>query len=474
MKKNIKVILVGLLLIMFSYIGMDLFKEYLYYNDDAYMVRRMDEVVEEKIKRIKETTDFNLRVVLAVELIDFVKSDNLISSYYSLDEVEKVLVEFAKKYDVELSNEVKKKSVLHYSTAVYQVGGHSRVIERWIENSPDDEVHSFAFSTTSIFPDRLVDAVKNKGGEIIDLSDKKNVVEKALELRRIASSYEKVVLHVFGNDYIPLIAFGTENFKRPVFLFNQIDHLFWVGVSIADCVVDYRKYGDEILKKYRGGKVNRIIPLPVDFELKHKYTREEAREMLNLPLDKKIVFSSGYGYKFMPQDGYNFGDFMEKFYQKRKDVLFVLVGPNADMLGIKGKIPQESYLFLESMPNDEYLKYLAAADIVIDSMPFSGGLTVVDAIIAKKPVLSLKTKFSQNDFIIESSAYKETMEELVESAVELYDDKEKAKDLWQAQFNALKERHGVEVWRKQIKELYDTFKTHSVHDFKSVKKEYEN
>ena len=74
--------------------------------------------------------------------------------------------------------------------------------------------------------------------------------------------------------------------------------------------------------------------------------------------------------------------------------------------------------------------------------------------------------------MVESRAYKETMDELVDGAVEIYDDKEKAERLWEELMVALKEKHSIEVWRKQIKELYETYKTHSVHNFKSVKKEY--
>ena len=432
-----------------------------------------DMKVEKSIREIKKAKDLETKYKIASSLLYLAQIKGEVISYLSLDEAEKVFIEVANKYDVELSKEVKKDSVLHVTSYVYSSGGHTRVIERWIENSPDNETHSFVITNKEGMTDRLKRNIEKKGGEIYTLDPRKNNIEKALELRKIASSYEKIVLHIFGDDYIPLIAFGTEKFKRPVFLFDLIDHRFEVGFSVADCVVNYRKYGEDMMKKYRGGKINRVIPLPIDFDKSRQYAKEEARKMLNLPLDKKIVFSSGTGCKFIPKDGYNFGEFMEKFYQKRKDVLFVLVGPDADMLGIKGKIPQENYLFFNRMPNSEFVKYLATADIVIDSMPLTGGVTVIDAIIAKKPVLSLKTKISQNDFIVESRAYKETMEELVESAVELYDDKEKAKDLWQEQFNALKERHGVEVWRKQIKELYDTFKTHSIHDFKSVKKEYE-
>ena len=43
---------------------------------------------------------------------------------------------------------------------------------------------------------------------------------------------------------IPILAFGVEEFKRPVLLYNHASHMAWLGKSIADLVLDIEKDDD--------------------------------------------------------------------------------------------------------------------------------------------------------------------------------------------------------------------------------------
>lgn len=49
------------------------------------------------------------------------------------------------------------------------------------------------------------------------------------------------------DDPTAVVAFGIEKFERPVIFYNHSAHLFWIGKSIADIVLDVVK-DNEITK----------------------------------------------------------------------------------------------------------------------------------------------------------------------------------------------------------------------------------
>ena len=55
------------------------------------------------------------------------------------------------------------------------------------------------------------------------------------------------------DDPTAVVAFGIEKFERPVIFYNHSAHLFWIGKSIADIVLDVVK-DNEITKKQRNIK----------------------------------------------------------------------------------------------------------------------------------------------------------------------------------------------------------------------------
>lgn len=133
---------------------------------------------------------------------------------YSCSFLENYYLDIAAALKIELPNEYRCKSILHVMTESYNTGGHTRVVERWIDISPSDEVHSVLLTKQNKenVPLFLEKVVQEKKGEIIDFPKELSNIEKAGKIRQIASKYEKIVLHIHMDDEIPLIAFGTKEF----------------------------------------------------------------------------------------------------------------------------------------------------------------------------------------------------------------------------------------------------------------------
>ena len=219
---------------------------------------------------------------------------------YSSPAIEQILLRISEGIKCSISaKETNKTSYLHVMTKAYKVGGHTRVIERWIEWGDQSEIHSVLTTEMSIerWPERLKLAVAKKSGQTYSLASEASFVGKACKLRQIASQYSVIILHTHMHDISPVLAFGTPEFKRPVLLYNHADHRFWLGLSIADRILETRSWGKKVTSIKRGVQCSEILGIPVDSNIKFlKRTKEQiiqARKKLNLPLDVKIIFSCG-------------------------------------------------------------------------------------------------------------------------------------------------------------------------------------
>ena len=78
---------------------------------------------------------------------------------------------------------------------------------------------------------------------LIDLPIGMGFLQKARNLRAIARfNADMVILHHGGHDLVPLLAFATTNLP-PVAVLNHADHVFWLGSSITDMVVNQPRAG---------------------------------------------------------------------------------------------------------------------------------------------------------------------------------------------------------------------------------------
>ena len=391
--------------------------------------------------------------------------------YYSSDRIERCLRKIALRHSVELSNEFEKGSVLHVMTQCFSVGGHTRVVERWIERSPETWKNSVAvlLPKISTIPDRLADVVEKHRGEIVLFEDC-DPVAMALRLRKIASAFERVVLHVNNDDVVPVIAFGTEEFKRPVFLFNHADHVFGLGVSIADGFLDLRSGGRNLSIRHRGVRNSHIVHIPGALKVTSGNVRSDsekraARDALGLPPDRKLIVSAASTYKYRPFLGWNFADFMEKVLDEEESCDFVVMGPDR----VKGRIRNRNRIHTIGMvPPSVCMQYFKAADLVVDSFPFMSFTSLQDAVTMGAPVLSLKTVMPHLDWMESSKSYVEDVDELCLRARRILADRSYATSVYADTAGRMIDEQDAEKWMEDLCAAYRSVDRHEVRDFKSV------
>ncbi|HEY2972560.1 MAG TPA: glycosyltransferase [Pyrinomonadaceae bacterium] len=289
-----------------------------------------------------------------------------------------------------------KRRVLHVATTLYDIGGHSRLITNWIHNDKSSEHSLLLTDQEGDIPQWMMQAVAENGGELISLPAESTLLKRAHSLRVIAQSgFDLVVLHHHPNDVVPVVAFASEDCP-PVVAMNHADHVFWLGSTVADLVLNVRGFGECISATRRFAQRNLLLPLPLSIPFL-SVTKAEARRRFNIPQEQTVLLSIGTRYKFTRTETHDFFATVAK----------ILAQNPAAHLYIIGISREESHEHLER-GKDERLHFLGkvedptlyrlAADIYLDSMPY-GSLTALleTAALGVCPVLMYAPPAPQYD-----------------------------------------------------------------------------
>ncbi len=270
-----------------------------------------------------------------------------------------------------------RRRVLHVATRLLPLGGHSRLLANWILNDTGSR-HSVAVTAQGRqpIPSFIAEAVRAGGGDLTVLPAA-GYAERSLALRRLAaSSADTVLLHVHQFDPVPIAAFARAG-GPPVALINHADHTFWLGSSIADAVVNIRRFGDELARRRRGVRRARIIPLPLRPPTPAA-ARAVARARLRLNAADVVLLTVGARYKYE-------SDARHDFFATVGSILSATPGATLIVAGFtRAEIDHPSVVAAgERMrfvgPQPDLSPYFSAADLYLDGFPYSSFTALLEA-----------------------------------------------------------------------------------------------
>ncbi|MDO5465067.1 MAG: hypothetical protein Q4F40_09040 [Akkermansia sp.] len=428
---------------------------------------------EELLRRVSACSDLAEKERMAREAIILANKGS--TGYYSSEIIEDVFTAIAQQHSIPLSSEYKADSFLHVMTMGYEVGGHTRVVERWIENSPSHQQHDVVFIAPSreSVVSKMTQITAEKRGRVHVLKQIGCDIDKALELRTLASRYEYVILHVHMDDVVPLVAFGTTEFKRPIIFFNHADHRFWLGCSISDAVAEIREWGINISRTKRGITVPMLsLGIPVTTQAYSQVdSRSEIRKVIGIPETARVVTTVGGWHKYKPLFHLDFLKIAQALMEKDENLHVVAIGPTYQLLPnwnkLRKKFPERFHV-LDPMSPEQMFKYLSCSDLSLDSFPMSGGTALIDAVTAGCPVLSLDCPTGQLDYVMQSGIYCKDQETLIRRCFEILDDPVKAEENKTTVKEAMLRCNSKEAWKCKLPELYCLATSHSLHSFTST------
>lgn len=404
------------------------------------------------LSNLKEKKNEETKLSLAMYASTYATFHN--TGYFTSSILENIFMEYGQNIKIDLSNiNYKKNTFLHVMTEGYLIGGHTRVVERWIENAPSNQKHSVVLiQPNSSDLMTLKNNIKMKNGDYIQFDNKLDIKQKAIDLRKIGMSYEFIILHTHMDDPTAIIAFGTKDFTRPILFYNHASHLFWLGKNISDLVLDIEK-DDEVTKVKRDISNTYFLGVPSKEINLTTPDKINLRKKLKLPIDKKIIVTSGGQAKYRTICGNSFIDYLKEIVNENTYCYVIGVEATEEWKNIE-KISQGHIKPLGHINFDDgYLDYLSAADLYLDSYPLCGGTATIDAISAGTPILSLKSVYPQFDYLTCTKAYCQTKEEFIQKAKYVLEDINYSSNLLDELRASLIKYQSKEAWKKKIEEL---------------------
>lgn len=315
--------------------------------------------------------------------------------YFYYDRLERLLLQIAAdlpKHNGHVANlwprpAGESRRVLHVATTAYQVGGHAKIIERWAKYSSLEgsrETHSLVITAQGQQPlsSGLIDAIGSTGGGTLTI-EPGSLLDQAAYLRALSEGADCLILHTHPHDPLPLLALGIPG-GPPVYLMNATDHVFWLGISIADLVLDIRPSGQKCSIERRGARRSEILPIPLFANEGTQAERSSSQEMLGLPPEACVLLTIASAYKYAPVAEWNFVELVGEVLARRPDVHLLAAGPKNewgwDLLA--RKYPKQVHAL--GIISDLEPLY-AVADIYLGSLPFASITASLDACMRGLP-----------------------------------------------------------------------------------------
>ncbi len=361
---------------------------------------------------------------------------------------------------------------LHVMTEAWFWGGMVENVKKWIRFTSDRVVNSLVvYDQKNVsWTESLRAEVEAAGGKFILLERRVPMLERSLALRRLAATEaDVVVLHTIVHDIVPVLAFGVPG-GPPVLRMNHDDHMFWVGGSIIDCVVNFRELGQNWTLKHRGVDRSVILPLPLEEPRKElvaderESRRAAARAAFGIPEGAVVLLAVGSGYKFDPFEKWDFLDAAEAILARCPDAFILGAGVEhkerwralSDAYG--GRIKA---LGVQTDMTD----CLAASDIGLGSIPFPSQTAILEIGLLGRPcVLTPRdVPMGINDVAFDGFSQPDNMEEYVSMAADLVADKSKRLSEGKRLGDSVRRHHGRLGWIEAFERIVrDIPRTHDV------------
>ena len=171
------------------------------------------------------------------------------------------------------------------------------------------------------------------------------------------------------------------------FLTNITDHAFWLGAKVFDYFIEFRNYGYNISKKYRGIPEEKLLILPY-YPIVNK----------NIPFsgfnfdttNKKLIFSGGSIYKI--QGSPIFLEIVKYILDKHEDAIFLFLG-NGDFSYLQKFVDKNNYQgrFFFSKERKDIYEVFKHCTLYLNTYPMIGGLMTQYACVSGKLPITLNT-----------------------------------------------------------------------------------
>ncbi|WP_312760842.1 hypothetical protein [Epilithonimonas sp.] len=382
------------------------------------------------------------------------------SGYYKSEQLEILLAKIQEKI-LPISSHQKKHAktnrVLHICSEVHGSGGHSKLLYNWIKND-NSKKHSIVSTRISIEQLENVSQIYLDDISNLDLISVKShsKIESVKLLNQLPlNDYDAIILHIHPDETITNIVFSQKDITTPVLFVNHADHVFWVGVSIADTVLQIRESNIAIDSERRGIAAERQVFLPIPIE-----ASSELNDETNYNGDTINILSTGTSYKYNPNEKYNFLREAYKIVEENQNVIFNIVGLRPDSAYAKeylherivlhggvsasqlADIEKNSHIYVEGFP---MASFTALLQVALQKIPF---------VLHYDPLLLFKLFSEHPDNAV---IYPKDLNQWHDNLKALIRDKKYRIESAEKQYDYILNNFSIDVWKSKVAEIYEMF-----------------
>jgi len=240
-------------------------------------------------------------------------------------------------------------------------------------------------------PEVLKESAEKSGGFLRTLSaPTTNHLEQARELRMLCQEADIVVLHLFPYDIVPVLALAAGCDSVKTIFVNHADHAFWVGAGVSHVIAHLRKQPPQFSEKRRGLNPERCAVLPIPLvPAPPSVTREEAKRALGYAPDSVVLLTIASPFKYSSPGRVGFLDLVAPVMAQFPKAVLIAVGPEAKDAWQAASVQTQGRIVPLGTRWDTNLFY-AAADIYLDSVPFSSTTSLLEAGSHGTPLLGYR------------------------------------------------------------------------------------
>ena len=354
---------------------------------------------------------------------------------------------------------------LHVFSEAGPSAGHSAMAWRWMSLDPEPNRHSVVLlSQRTAVAEQLIDLVARRDGEVIRMDPDAPILARAERLRTYAwTEADIVILHVHPWEVVPTLAFGIPG-GPPVLLLNHSAHLFGVGSTIADLMINTRQSAqeDEWSSVYRG-MGDRLVMLPLvlpapAWRVRTPELRADARRRLDVPADAPVLVTIGNSYKYTPLPGRDFLQVARTITSRRPNAYVLAAGVFEDARWQAARASTGGRIRAFGTQLD-VTPFHAAADVYIEGFPMGSATALLEAAHHGLPCV-LAPRSCPPPFGTDGAVYDEMgvdqpadVEEYIARALVLIDDEGVRQRTGQSFANSVERHHAGEAWLAKLDAL---------------------
>ena len=359
-----------------------------------------------------------------------------------------------------------RRRVLHIVTRTYFVGGHTRLLERWMRLDTAS-VHSLAVTQQHRvdLSKEVVAACEFSGGSVHILSDdaRRGLVEQALVVRSLAEQADIVISHAHPFDVVPALALARPS-TPPSIMLNHADHVFWVGASAFDVTACGRDSGAALCLERRGISAARLalLPIPLDLPARGRPREEAKAELiseLGLEAGSTLILTIAAPYKYAPAGGIDLLAAIAGVLASRRSVALVAIGP--EDTGAWAEAARRAGGRVRALGRRrDITRFYEAADVYLDSAPFASLSSLLEAGMHGVPVVSYQPHAEARVICADTPGLPgvlivaRTAAALAREVYALLDDRPMREALGDKTRASIMLSHSPEVWCSGLEELY--------------------